>query len=381
MLVDSELLDKAVTAAGPVALLFLGGWENAWRTRKAEERKEAAADRASLEARADELVTAVLALKVAGNMHDQLYTGWGAKGRVMLAALPQGGAAAVRTPNRMIFWVRSRYATDVARVVEAPIFHVNGDDPEAVGRVARLAFDSRQTFHRDVVVDLVCYRRHGHSEVDDPSVTQPVTYALTDARPSARRTYAESLVARGDIGERQVEAARRTYRDRLETPFAETRALPAPAEGVPAAGRRTAARAIHRTVTAIDEKTARQVIAAQTDLPQGFTVHPRVLPRLYRRTATLDIGAVDWATAETLAIGSLLLEGHPVRLAGQDSRRGTFGQRHAVLTDRLTGAEHTPLRSLGPRAAGRRLRTARRCCPNWRRWASSTDKRWPARRA
>ncbi|WP_256339993.1 thiamine pyrophosphate-dependent enzyme [Streptomyces sp. 2231.1] len=169
MLVDGELLDKAVTATGTVALLFLGGWENAWRTRKAEERKEAAADRASLEARADELVTAVLPLKVAGNMHDQLYTGWGAKGRVMLAALPQGGAAAVRTPNRMIFWVRSRYATDVARMVEAPIFHVNGDDPEAVDRVARLAFDYRQTFHKDVLVDLVCYRPTGTAR----STTRP----------------------------------------------------------------------------------------------------------------------------------------------------------------------------------------------------------------
>ncbi|MER6279256.1 multifunctional oxoglutarate decarboxylase/oxoglutarate dehydrogenase thiamine pyrophosphate-binding subunit/dihydrolipoyllysine-residue succinyltransferase subunit [Streptomyces sp900105245] len=245
----------------------------------------------------------------------------------------------------------STYATDVARMVEAPIFHVNGDDPEAVDRVARLAFDYRQTFHKDVVVDLVCYRRHGHSEVDDPSVTQPVMYDLIDATPSVRTAYAESLVARGDVGERQVESARRAYRDRLEAAFAETRALPAPAEGSPAAGLRTSPRVV-RTVTAIDEETARKVIAAQTDLPQGFTVHPRVLPQLHRRTATLDTGAVDWATAETLAIGSLLLEGHPVRLAGQDSRRGTFGQRHAVLTDRLTGAEHTPLRSLGARAEG-----------------------------
>ncbi|MQY33784.1 Multifunctional 2-oxoglutarate metabolism enzyme [Streptomyces sp. RB17] len=245
----------------------------------------------------------------------------------------------------------STYATDVARMVEAPIFHVNGDDPEAVDRVARLAFDYRRTFHKDVVVDLVCYRRHGHSEVDDPSITQPLMYERIAAKASVRTQYAEALVHRGDIDERQVAGARRNYRDHLERAFAETRTLPAPrpAEDVPDtdAGQ-GAARLV---ATAIDEATARQVIASQTDLPRGFTVHPRVLPQLHRRTATLDTGTIDWATAETLAIGSLLLEGVPVRLAGQDSRRGTFGQRHAVLTDRRTGAEHTPLNSLGPRSA------------------------------
>ncbi|MGX1546437.1 multifunctional oxoglutarate decarboxylase/oxoglutarate dehydrogenase thiamine pyrophosphate-binding subunit/dihydrolipoyllysine-residue succinyltransferase subunit [Streptomyces adustus] len=249
----------------------------------------------------------------------------------------------------------SIYATDVARMVEAPIFHVNGDEPEDVDRVARLAFDYRRTFHKDVVVELVCYRRHGHSEVDDPSVTQPMMYDRIDAMASVRTAYAESLVAHGDIGERQVEGARRDYQDRLERAFAETRTLPAPdpSHDVPAtgAGRGTASHTTHQAVTAIDEATARQVIASQSDLPRGFTVHPRVLPQLRRRTEALDKGTVDWATAESLAIGSLLLEGVPVRLAGQDSRRGTFGQRHAVLTDRRTGAEHTPLRSLGPRAA------------------------------
>ncbi len=246
----------------------------------------------------------------------------------------------------------STYATDVARTVEAPIFHVNGDDPEAVVRVARLAFDYRQAFHKDVVVDLVCYRRHGHSEVDDPSITQPMMYDRIDAKASVRTLYAEALVRRGDIGERQVEGARRNYRDHLERAFAETRGLPSSdaAEDI----HRTDAgqRPVQQAVTAIDEATARRVIASQTDLPPGFTVHPRVLPQLHRRTTMLDAGTVDWATAEALAIGSLLLDGVPVRLAGQDSRRGTFGQRHAVLTDRRTGAEHTPLNSLGARAGG-----------------------------
>ncbi|MFD5123032.1 multifunctional oxoglutarate decarboxylase/oxoglutarate dehydrogenase thiamine pyrophosphate-binding subunit/dihydrolipoyllysine-residue succinyltransferase subunit [Streptomyces sp. NPDC058385] len=271
-----------------------------------------------------------------------------------------GGTVHVVVNNQVGFTTRpasgrsSTYATDVARMVEAPIFHVNADDPEAVDRVARLAFDYRQTFRKDVVIDLVCYRRHGHSEVDDPSITQPLMYDRIDTKSSVRTLYAESLVARGDIGERQVEAARRNYQDHLEKAFAETRLLPAsdPAEVALGtdAGQGTGPRAAHRAVTAIDEATARQVIASQTDLPQDFTVHPRVLPQLHRRAATLETGAVDWATAETLAVGSLLLEGVPVRMTGQDSRRGAFGQRHAVLTDRRTGAEHTPLHSLGPRA-------------------------------
>ncbi|MEV6294744.1 multifunctional oxoglutarate decarboxylase/oxoglutarate dehydrogenase thiamine pyrophosphate-binding subunit/dihydrolipoyllysine-residue succinyltransferase subunit [Streptomyces sp. NPDC051896] len=244
----------------------------------------------------------------------------------------------------------STYATDVARTVEAPVFHVNGDDPEAVVRVARLAFDYRQTFHKDVVVDLVCYRRHGHSEVDDPSITQPVMYDRIDVKASVRKLYAEALLRRGDIGEHQAEGARRNYQEHLERAFAETRALPTSGAAEDSHSTGAEERAVHQTATAIEEATARHVIRSQTDLPPRFTVHPRVLPQLQRRTAMLDTGTVDWATAETLAIGSLLLEGVPVRLAGQDSRRGTFGQRHAVLTDRRTGAEYTPLNALGPQA-------------------------------
>ncbi|MFE2971788.1 multifunctional oxoglutarate decarboxylase/oxoglutarate dehydrogenase thiamine pyrophosphate-binding subunit/dihydrolipoyllysine-residue succinyltransferase subunit [Streptomyces sp. NPDC059340] len=249
----------------------------------------------------------------------------------------------------------SAYATDVARTVQAPIFHVNADDPEAVVRVARLAFDYRQAFHKDVVVDLICYRRHGHSEVDDPSITQPAMYDRIDARASVRKLYAEALVRRGDIAERQVEGALRDYQGHLERAFAQTRALPLPRSPKPvnhmnAVDARQAA--APRAATAITEAAARHVIASQTAVPEGFTVHARVLPQLQRRTTMLDAGSIDWATAETLAIGSLLLDGVAVRLAGQDSRRGTFGQRHAVLTDRRTGLEHTPLSSLGSRAAG-----------------------------
>jgi 2-oxoglutarate dehydrogenase E1 component len=246
----------------------------------------------------------------------------------------------------------SAYATDVARTVQAPIFHVNADDPEAVVRVARLAFDYRQAFHKDVVVDLICYRRHGHSEVDDPSITQPAMYDRIDARASVRGLYAEALLRRGDIAERQVEGALRDYKGHLERAFTQTRGLPVPPSPKPVNPVDAQQAVAPGAATAITEAAARHVIASQTAVPGGFTVHARVLPQLQRRTTMLDTGTIDWATAETLAIGSLLLDGVAVRLAGQDSRRGTFGQRHAVLSDRRTGAEHTPLSSVGSVAAG-----------------------------
>ncbi|MFG2358384.1 multifunctional oxoglutarate decarboxylase/oxoglutarate dehydrogenase thiamine pyrophosphate-binding subunit/dihydrolipoyllysine-residue succinyltransferase subunit [Streptomyces sp. NPDC048521] len=244
----------------------------------------------------------------------------------------------------------SRYATDVARTFEAPVFHVNGDDPEAVVRVARLAFDYRQAFCKDVVIDLVCYRRHGHSEVDDPSITQPAMYDRISVRPSVRKLYTESLHNAGAIDAREAERAHQSCRDQLQRAFAETAGAPSPApESLPA--RADTGATVRRAVTAVTEATLRRVLGTQTDLPQDFTPHPRVLPQLQRRAVMLDGGNVDWATAEALAIGSLLLDGVPVRLSGQDSRRGTFGQRHAVLTDRRTGSQHTPLNSLGPEAA------------------------------
>ncbi|MFS4091680.1 multifunctional oxoglutarate decarboxylase/oxoglutarate dehydrogenase thiamine pyrophosphate-binding subunit/dihydrolipoyllysine-residue succinyltransferase subunit [Streptomyces sp. AF1A] len=292
---------------------------------------------------------------------DAAFAGQGVVGETLnMSQLPgyrTGGTVHIVVNNQLGFTTSpaqgrsSTYATDVARTVEAPIFHVNGDDPEAVARVAQWAFDYRQAFHKDVVVDLICYRRHGHSEVDDPSITQPAMYDRIDARPSVRKLYAEALIRRGDIGEQQAEGALRDYRERLEHAFAETHAPQAsgrsPEGGAPAAAEGAPA----HPATAITEETARRVIASQSSLPPDFTVHPRVLPQLRRRAGMLDAGTIDWATAETLAFGSLLLDGVPVRLAGQDSRRGTFGQRHAVLTDRRTGAEHTPLGSLGAPAA------------------------------
>jgi 2-oxoglutarate decarboxylase len=237
----------------------------------------------------------------------------------------------------------SVYATDVARMIQAPIFHVNGDDPEACERVARLAYEFRQTFKKDVVVDMVCYRRRGHSEVDEPSFTQPLMYDLIDAKRSVRKLYTEALIGRGDITIEEAEQALRDFQAELEKVFVETRDadkvaaepfISAPADGV------------RDVPTSTTVEVLKRIVDTYLALPDGFTVHPRLLPQLEKRASMIADDTIDWALAETLAFGSLLLQGRPVRLSGQDSRRGTFGQRHSVLVDRKTGEEYTPLSHL-----------------------------------
>ncbi|MFD7992474.1 multifunctional oxoglutarate decarboxylase/oxoglutarate dehydrogenase thiamine pyrophosphate-binding subunit/dihydrolipoyllysine-residue succinyltransferase subunit [Streptomyces mexicanus] len=235
----------------------------------------------------------------------------------------------------------SMYATDVARMIEAPIFHVNGDDPEAVVRVARLAFEFRQAFNKDVVIDLICYRRRGHNESDNPAFTQPLMYDLIDKKRSVRKLYTESLIGRGDITLEEAEQALQDYQGQLEKVFTEVReatsqpvgaAAPEPQDGFPVA-----------VPTAVSTEVVKRIAESQVNIPDHITVHPRLLPQLQRRAAMVEDGTIDWGMGETLAIGSLLLEGVPVRLSGQDSRRGTFGQRHAVIIDRETGEDYTPL--------------------------------------
>jgi len=247
------------------------------------------------------------------------------------------------------------YSTDVARMIQAPIFHVNGDDPEAVVRVGRLAFAYRQAFRKDVVIDMICYRRRGHNEADNPSFTQPLMYDLIDAKRSTRKLYTEALIGRGDITMDEAEQALRDYQQQLERAFTETREAagqpasqgavvrPAPAE--PELVDHTSVR------TAISDEAIKQIIDTQLNLPDGFTAHPRLLPLLQRRAAMVADDAIDWATGELLAFGTVLMDGHTVRLVGQDTRRGTFGQRHAVLVDRHTAAEYTPLRSFNSATA------------------------------
>ncbi|YAL84108.1 multifunctional oxoglutarate decarboxylase/oxoglutarate dehydrogenase thiamine pyrophosphate-binding subunit/dihydrolipoyllysine-residue succinyltransferase subunit [Dermacoccaceae bacterium W4C1] len=268
----------------------------------------------------------------------------------------------------------STYSTDVARMIQAPIFHVNGDDPEACVRVAELAYEYRQKFHKDVVIDMVCYRRRGHNEGDDPSMTQPLMYNLIEAKRSVRKLYTESLIGRGDISVEDAEAALKDYQQQLERVFTETKAarkgaaegagdgdqtenaarLGTDAEGQtglerPSAQRDDAASgATDHTQhpTAIDDKALKLIGDTWVNPPEGFTLHPKLKKLMERRAGMVSEGGIDWAMGELIAFGSLMLDGTPVRLSGQDTRRGTFVQRHSVLIDKVTGKEWTPLRYL-----------------------------------
>jgi len=252
----------------------------------------------------------------------------------------------------------STYSTDVGRTVQAPIFHVNADDPEAVTRVAQLAFEYRQRFHHDVVVDLVCYRRRGHNEGDDPSMTQPLMYSLIDGKRSTRKIYTENLVGRGDINQEEADRALKDYQERLERVFAETHEaqnstvplVTGDAAAIanierPSAQQADSGVSVPKT-TAISEETARRIGEAHVDFPENFTMH-RKLQKLAerRREMTLE-GGIDWGMGELMAFGSLVMDGVPVRMSGQDVRRGTFTQRHAVFFDAENGAEWTPLNNL-----------------------------------
>jgi multifunctional 2-oxoglutarate metabolism enzyme len=239
----------------------------------------------------------------------------------------------------------STYSTDVAKMVQAPIFHVNGDDPEACVRVMRLAFDFRQRFGKDVVVDLVCYRRHGHNEGDDPSYTQPLMYRAIEERRSVRKLYTEELINRGDLTLEEAEQALDEFRARLEGALLQTRDSSPPEP--PLALQPPSPKGVLPPIeTGVQRSVLEDILGAITSAPESFTIHPKLAKQLERRRRMLAEDAVDWATGEAFAFGSLLLEGYPVRLSGQDSRRGTFSQRHSVLIDYDTGAEHAPLAHL-----------------------------------
>jgi 2-oxoglutarate decarboxylase len=249
----------------------------------------------------------------------------------------------------------SVYSTDVAKTIQAPVFHVNGDDPEGVARVAELAFAYRQEFKRDVVIDLVCYRRRGHNEGDDPSMTQPLMYNLIEAKRSVRTLYAEALVGRGDITSEEFEAANRDFQDRLERAFAETHAAQTGSmpiivgtgtTGITTTTTESDSAPGEPQTTGVAESVIHLIGDAHDNPPSGFSVHPKLQVMLKKRVDMSRQGGVDWGFGELLALGSLLSEGTPVRLVGQDSRRGTFVQRHAVLHDRENGQEWLPLANL-----------------------------------
>ncbi|HZA27911.1 MAG TPA: multifunctional oxoglutarate decarboxylase/oxoglutarate dehydrogenase thiamine pyrophosphate-binding subunit/dihydrolipoyllysine-residue succinyltransferase subunit [Actinomycetota bacterium] len=284
---------------------------------------------------------------------DAAFAGQGVVAETLgMSALPgfrTGGTVHIVVNNQLGFTTdpeagrSSVYATDVAKMVQAPILHVNADDPEGCVWAVRLAFAFRQTFHKDVVVDLVCYRRFGHNEADDPSYTQPVMYAKIEEHRSVRKRYMEQLINRGDITMEDAEAALRDYRGRLEQAFAETN------ESRPPERDRHHAKptgVLPPTNTGVERGTLERILEVVTSWPDDFTPHPKLAKQLEKRRGSLEEDRVDWSLAEALAFGSLVLEGIPVRLSGQDSRRGTFSQRHAVLVDYETGREYFPLANL-----------------------------------
>ena len=244
----------------------------------------------------------------------------------------------------------SIYCSDVAKTVQAPIFHVNGDDPEACVRVARLAWEYRQTFHKDVVIDMVCYRRHGHNEGDDPSYTQPLMYKAIAERRSVRKLYVESLVKRGDITVEEAEQALSDFQGKLQVALDATRAKELVAVKAPRPPKPLGV--LPHIATGVDRATIDQIFHHLTSYPTGFTPHPKLVKQFEGRARQYETdGDIDWATGEALAIGSLVLEGYPVRLAGEDSRRGTFSQRHSALVDFDTGDSWVPLNELSPEQA------------------------------
>ncbi len=260
----------------------------------------------------------------------------------------------------------TRYCTDIAKMIEAPIFHVNGDDPEAVCMIAQLAVDFRVQFKRDVFIDMYCYRKHGHNETDEPSFTQPMLYRKIAAHKLVSAIYTRQLVEAGSITDAEGEAIKTEYSASLEENLtkaktreaskAETRKAAAAANGDNSAAPFKGSTAVFQppfkhtpVTTAVDAATVDRVVAALTTVPADFKIHSKIKRFVEGRAeAHKNGGPYDWGMGEALAFGTLLLEGWPVRLSGQDCERGTFTHRHAVFNDTDTGAKYTPLNAIAP---------------------------------
>ncbi len=246
----------------------------------------------------------------------------------------------------------SPYPSDVAKMIEAPIFHVNGDDPEAVTFAAKVAVEFRQKFHKPVVIDMFCYRRYGHNEGDEPSFTQPLMYKKIRSHPSVLEVYSRRLIEQGVVSEADVEELKASWRQTLDNEFdAATSFRPNKADWLD--GRWSGVRSSsesddeRRGKTAVDATALRRIGNRITAVPEGFHLHKTIGRFLENRRTALETGeGIDWATAESLAFATLVEEGHPVRLSGQDSERGTFSQRHSVLIDQDTEARYVPLNNI-----------------------------------
>ena len=299
-----------------------------------------------------------------------------------LPAYRTGGTVHIVVNNQIGFTTGSAsarstiYATDLAKGLQVPIFHVNADDPETVARTARHAYEYRRTFHKDVIIDLICYRRRGHNEGDDPSMTQPLMYRLIDSLDSTRGVYTAALVGRGDITPQEAQEIAKSYQDELERVFTEARIQVTGGTGSDGAGdatdtstqdlsdptkvgvplssleipysQRAGTGMMLGWTSAVPRDVVERIGDAQVAWPESFTVHPKLQAMLSKRREATRKGGIDWGLGELIALGSLLMEGVPIRLAGEDARRATFAQRHAVLHDHTSGQEWTPLSFLTP---------------------------------
>lgn len=239
----------------------------------------------------------------------------------------------------------SHYSTDLAKAYGCPVFHVNGDDPEAVVWVGQLATEYRRRFGKDVFIDLICYRRRGHNEADDPSMTQPKMYDVIDDKPGVRAQYADNLLGRGDLSDTEAEAVARDFHDQMEAVFNEVKAEekkgPAHQEGITSSQKLP-----HGLETNISEADLAEIGGAWHNIPADFKAHTRVAPIAEKRAKAAIEGGIDWGWAELIAFSSLANAGKIVRLAGEDVRRGTFTQRHAVMIDPNTAEEYNPVHEL-----------------------------------
>jgi 2-oxoglutarate dehydrogenase E1 component len=307
--------------------------------------------------------TKVLPLLIHG---DAAFAGQGVVAEVLnLSQLPgyeTGGTVHIIVNNQIGFTTlpadarSSAYCTDVAKMIEAPIFHVNGDDPIAVAFVAKTAFEFRQQFGRDIVIDMYCYRRYGHNETDEPSFTQPRLYKTIQTHPAVAKIFEKQLLASGVLTEEDADNLENEFRRSLERALNEVQTSEI-----------TSRKDLHRSfeestavfqpdythrepATEIAKDLFDLIIDRITRVPEGFRVQPQIRKMLLdrRRSQHASGGPYDWSYAEALALGSLLVEGTPVRLSGQDSRRGTFSQRHSVLYDVETRERYIPLANLTP---------------------------------
>ncbi len=246
----------------------------------------------------------------------------------------------------------SPYCSDVALMVQAPIFHVNGDDPEAVVHAARIATEFRQLFHKDVVIDMFCYRRFGHNESDEPAFTQPLMYREIKTHPTTLHIYTEKLVAEGVITSEEAEQGITDFSARLDQELDAAQShLPNRADWLDGrwAGIEVAPKGDRRGQTAVPLETLKEIGKVLTTYPEGFHIHKTVARQLEAKAKMIETGeGIDWATAEALAFGSLLREGFPIRFSGQDSTRGTFSQRHAAFVDQENEDRYFPLQNVSP---------------------------------